>query len=167
MRRLDNELAKTWQRHATRPSLIDQGRDPRVHTHHVSVEAETASDVLIHVGVGVDEARQHEFAGHVQDFLGAIARDRCLHRRNASILYRHIQGTIYPLRRIDHPATAQQHVVLHAWCSSMVVPGPRYLGTVSRPAVCCGCCSRPCSRISVNYLKMACKPGHLGLAKSM
>src|SRR5215813_6431625 len=45
----------------------------------------------------------------------------CQQRNRASILRirAHIQGTIYTLRRIDHPAAAQQHVVLHARCSSM------------------------------------------------
>jgi hypothetical protein len=86
--------------------------------------------------MGVDETGKHKFPGHVQNFPGALFGYRCLHRGDAPVLYRHIQGAIYVLRRIDHPATAQQYVVLHARYSSLVVPGQRYWGTVSRLAVC-------------------------------
>ena len=42
---------------------------PESHADHVRVQSEAAGDVLINVRVGVDHARQHELAGHI-DHLG-------------------------------------------------------------------------------------------------
>src|SRR3978361_377982 len=56
--RLGDKLAKTRQRHAARPPLVNQGRDTRINTAHVWIESESAREILVDMRMGVDQARK-------------------------------------------------------------------------------------------------------------
>ena len=71
LRLLDDEAAEAGQGHARRAALIDHGGDAGSHADHIRVQAEAAGDVLIDVGVGVDQARQHQLARNVDHLAGA------------------------------------------------------------------------------------------------
>ncbi|MEY9359987.1 hypothetical protein ABH994_002708 [Bradyrhizobium yuanmingense] len=80
-----DEMAEAWQRHAGRTALIDQRRHAGLHAHHVGVHAETAGDILIDMGVGVDQPGQHQLAADIDDLLRAGRQNVGCDRRDLAI----------------------------------------------------------------------------------
>ena len=105
--RVDHILPERGQRHARRAALVDERGDAGAHAAEVRLQAEATGDVLEHVRVGVDEARQHQLAGDIHRFLGAGGRDGGQDRGDAAVLDRDIVDAVDILGRIDDPATAQ------------------------------------------------------------
>ena len=57
LRGFGDVVAEARQGHAARAALVDQRRHAGVHAAQVGVQAEAAGDVLVDVGVGVDQCR--------------------------------------------------------------------------------------------------------------
>ena len=66
-----DEVPETRQGHAGGAALIDQRRDAGLNADHVGIHAEAAGDILVDMGVGVDQSGQDDCATNVHDFLGA------------------------------------------------------------------------------------------------
>ena len=62
LRLLGNEMPETRQGHAGGAALIDQRRDAGLDADHVGIHAEAAGDILIDMGMGIDQSGQHDFA---------------------------------------------------------------------------------------------------------
>src|ERR1700722_12601561 len=55
-RRFDDKVPKSGQGHATRTTLVHQGRNPRLNSAQVGIEAKSAGDVLVDMSMRVDQA---------------------------------------------------------------------------------------------------------------
>ena len=78
--------------------------------HGIGVEPEAAADIAIDVGVGVDQAGQHQLAAHI-DRLRRGARQVLAHRRDAAAAHGDIEDTVEALGWIDDAAASQEEVV--------------------------------------------------------
>jgi len=91
-------------------ALIDHRRDARANADHVGVEAEAATDVAVDMGMGVDQAGQHQLAADI-DRLARRARQGLANGSDASIADGDIEETIEVLRWIDDAAAAQDEII--------------------------------------------------------
>ena len=107
--RLDDEIAKAGEGHATRPAVIHQGGDAGAHADQVRVEAEAAADMLIDMGVGVDHAGQHQQTRRVHG-LGAIGREAFADRFDAPVADGHVADAVNSGGRIDDGAPLEDEV---------------------------------------------------------
>ena len=110
LRLLGNVVPEAGQGHAGGPALIDQRRDAGLDPDHVGIHAEAAGDILIDMGVGVDQPRQHDLAGHVDHFPCAARQDVGLHDGNLAVADGDILQAVDARRRIDDAASAQKQV---------------------------------------------------------
>ncbi len=108
--RLGNEMPETGKRHAGRATLIDQRGHAGLDADHIGVHAEAPGDVLIDMGVGVDQAGQDDLAGDVDDLFGAGREDIGLHCGDLAVTDRYVFQAVDSGGRIDHAASAQEQV---------------------------------------------------------
>jgi len=111
LRRVHDEMPETRQRHAGWAALVDQRGDAGVHADQIGIHAETAADIAVHMGVGVDHARQHDTAAQVDGLLGAARQNvfctaAILPSRTATSI-----TTVEVRGGADDMAAAQQHVI--------------------------------------------------------
>ncbi len=107
---LGDEMPETRQRHAGRAALIDQRRHAGLHADHVRVHAEAAGNILIDMGVGVDQSGQHDLAADVDNLPRARRHDVGLHGRDLAAADGDVLEAIDARGRIDDAATAQQQI---------------------------------------------------------
>ena len=105
-RRLHNEMPKPGQRHATRPTLIDQRGNTGAHADHIRVQAKSAGDMLVNMGVRIDHSGGDNLTRDIQDFVRRLAGDRGFDRRDDAIPNADIGNAVASGCRIDHPAAA-------------------------------------------------------------
>ena len=111
---LDHELAEAGEGQHRGPALVDHGGHAGMHADCIGIEAEAAADIAIDVGVGVDQAGQHQPAADV-DRLPGGARQVLANRGDAAITHSDVEQAVQALGRIDHPAAAQEEVVGLGW----------------------------------------------------
>jgi len=87
---LGDKMPESGQRHAGRAALIDQRRHPGLHAHHVGVHAEPAGDILVDMGVGIDQSRQDDLAGDIDDLAGSGRQDIGLNRGDLAVADCHV-----------------------------------------------------------------------------
>ena len=93
-----------------RRSLVDQHGDAGTNAGDIGIDAKWGSAVFVDMGVGIDQAWQHKFAGHV-DRLDAFGGNARFQRSDLAVLGREIHDFVDALPGIDHPAAAQDQVV--------------------------------------------------------
>jgi hypothetical protein len=108
-RGLDDVFAKTGKGQHRGPALVDHGGHAGMNADGVGVEAEAAADVAIDVGVGVDQAGQHQFAPDV-DRLPGGTREVPAYCRDPAFAHCHIENAVETLRRIDDAASPKQQI---------------------------------------------------------
>ena len=96
LRGVHDEMPEARQRHAGRAALVDQRGHAGVHADQIGIHAETAADIAVDMGVGVDHAGQHDAPTHVDGFLGARRQDVLLHGRDLAVTHRGIPN--FPAR---------------------------------------------------------------------
>jgi hypothetical protein len=101
-----HEVAKSCERHAARPTLIHERRDPRVHAAQIGIEPEATGDVLVDMRVRVDQTRQHEPARAI-DHSGAHTRQIRADGLDVIIDDEHIAVRIEAGSRVDDSAAFQ------------------------------------------------------------
>ena len=111
-RGLDHELAEPGQGHAARATLVDQRGDARADSDHVGLETESPGDVLVDVGVRVDEAGQDQSVMDVDDLGRRRPGEVCRHRGDPAVPHGDVERAVDPAGRIDDPAPAKQEIVL-------------------------------------------------------
>ncbi len=121
---LGDELPEARQRHAARTSLVDHGRRPGVDSDHVGLEAEAPGDVLVHVGVGIDQAREDDPAADVDDLARVVGPKRGRDHFDLSGPDAHVERGVQPLCGIDHAASAEHHVVRGSRHGVLLGPHP-------------------------------------------
>ena len=109
LRGLDDELAEAGERHQARPALVDHRGDARPHPAEIGVEPELPGDVAVDMGVGVDQAGQHEAAAHVDHPFRPL--DPRLDRGDAPARDPDIGLAVAPGRGVDHPPAPEDQVV--------------------------------------------------------
>jgi hypothetical protein len=110
LRLLGDEVPETRQCHAGRAALIDQRRDAGLDADHVCIHAEAAGDILIDMGMGIDQPGQHDFAGHIGDFSGACRQNIGLNGGNFAVADGDVLEAVDAGRRIDDATPAQKQV---------------------------------------------------------
>ena len=110
-RRLGDELPEARERHAAWAALVDHRGRPRMHAHHVGLEAEAAGDVLVDVRVGIDEPGKDDLAAGVDDLARRAGCERRSHRRDAAVAHAHVERGVHALGRVDHAAAPKHEVV--------------------------------------------------------
>ena len=104
------EFAEAREGQHRRTALVDHGGDAGMHAHHVGIEAEAAADVAIDMGVGVDQAGQHQLAAHVGRFAGR-SRQILADVGDAAAAHGDIHDAVEALGRIDDAAASQDEIV--------------------------------------------------------
>ncbi len=119
-RLLDDELAETRERHAAGPTLVDHRGGAGLDADHIGIEAETAADIFEDMGMGVDEAGQHQPSSEVDRLVRRIARDIAGDLGDQAALDRDVADAIPTRPRIDDPTTFEEQIVLrfHAGISA-------------------------------------------------
>ena len=103
-------MPEAGQRHAGRAALVDQRGHAGLNAHHVGIHAEAAGDILIDMGMGIDQPGQHDLAGDVDDLLGAGRQDIGLNGGDLAVTDRDIFQAVDARGRIDHAAPTQEQV---------------------------------------------------------
>jgi hypothetical protein len=76
--------------------LVDHRGDPGAHADHIWVQAESTGDILVDVSVCVDQARQNELSGDVDDLAGARRQYRLFDRRDPTVAHGDVVGSVNP-----------------------------------------------------------------------
>ena len=107
---LRDVVAETRDGHAARAALVDEGGDPGPDPDEVRIEPEPPRDVLVHVGVGVDEPGHHQLAGRIDAPGSAIGRQARLHRRDPAGADRDVESSGSTRRGVDQGAAGHGDV---------------------------------------------------------
>src|SRR5580658_2817785 len=109
LRFLDDELAEPVKGQRTRAALIDDGGDAGADADEIRVEAEIARDMLVDMGMRVDEAGRDDEALGVDDF-GAAGVECWRDCRDAALADGDIANGVDPVLRVDDSAASDDSV---------------------------------------------------------
>src|SRR5215470_6836987 len=107
--RVPDELSEALDGERGGAALVDDRGDARANANLVRVHPEITGDVLVDVGVRVDQTGGHQLIPRV-DRAGGRARHLARHLRDRSVFHRDVMDTIDPRGGIDHAATADDQV---------------------------------------------------------
>ena len=106
---LGDIFAEAGEGQHRRSALVDHGGHAGMDANGVGVEAEPAADIAIDVGVGIDQAGQHQLAAHVDRLLGWTGQ-ALADRGDAAVSHGDIEDAVEALGRIDDAAAPKQQV---------------------------------------------------------
>ena len=109
LRLLDNEFAKPVEGQRARAALIHHRSHPGADADEIGVEPEITRNVLVDMGVGIDQAWRHDEPRGVDD-LGLSRIEFRRDRRDVALADSDVADGIDPILRIDNPPALDDDV---------------------------------------------------------